>query len=409
MESDSSTSSQYLTLLLSQRGGRDELPYHEHLRTLIHNHLLALIQDFPMLLVKPAPFFHDNGSTVQLLQADGTIPMSFKGSTYNIPVTIWLDEAYPISSPHVFVSPTRNMVIKRHHKHVDGSGMVALPYLDKWAFPESNLVGLVRSLSAMFGLDPPLFSKSVLSTQAALPVNSYTSTSYPNPRPSSSAAHPNSNTSSSPHGSIGRAHNFQSSVNPENKTLGRNESSRSSHTGDPSMVFRQNAINALSGRMKVAVSDLQKTQEAGMHKLASTQVQLTERHKQLSVAVDQLQQEKDALEVQLHIFLENTDAVERWLITHRDLAALIDIDDVFVPCDALSKQMLDSSAADLALEDLLYYLDKAVQEGCIPMDVYLKQVRSLAHEQFFCRAMCTKIQAEQRQMQISKMAARYAP
>lgn len=57
-------------------------------------------------------------------------------------------------------------------------------------------------------------------------------------------------------------------------------------------------------------------------------------------------------------------------------AGEIDPDTAIVPADVLSRQALDAQAEDLALEDTLYSLNKALQEGVISAEVYMKQVLS---------------------------------
>ncbi|KAK4746222.1 hypothetical protein SAY87_012534 [Trapa incisa] len=64
----------------------------------------------------------------------------------------------------------------------------------------------------------------------------------------------------------------------------------------------------------------------------------------------------------------------------------LDVDDAFECVDHLSKQMLECTASDLAIEDVVYSLDKVPQEGTIPFDQYLRNVRLLSREQFFQRA-----------------------
>jgi ESCRT-I complex subunit TSG101 len=72
--------------------------------------------------------------------------------------------------------------------------------------------------------------------------------------------------------------------------------------------------------------------------------------------------------------------------------------------------MLDCSAADRALEDAIYALDRGVQEGSVPFDGYLRSVRALAREQFFQRVLYTKVTREQQQQaQVARMAARAPP
>jgi hypothetical protein len=85
--------------------------------------------------------------------------MYYQDVKYNIPITIWLLESYPRNAPLVYVTPTRDMIIKPRHPFVNPSGMVSAPYLQGWVYPRSNLVELVKKLSLIFGDDPPLYSR----------------------------------------------------------------------------------------------------------------------------------------------------------------------------------------------------------------------------------------------------------
>ncbi|KAG0457504.1 hypothetical protein HPP92_022661 [Vanilla planifolia] len=70
---------------------------------------LALVDAYPSLRPQASSFTHNDGRTVNLLQADGTIPIVFGNVVYNIPASIWLLERYPLSPPSVFLNPTRDM------------------------------------------------------------------------------------------------------------------------------------------------------------------------------------------------------------------------------------------------------------------------------------------------------------
>lgn len=60
--------------------------------------------------------------TLELLLAEGTVPMYYQSVKYNIPVAVWLPERYPLAPPLVYVVPTPDMVIKPRHSFVDASG-----------------------------------------------------------------------------------------------------------------------------------------------------------------------------------------------------------------------------------------------------------------------------------------------
>ncbi|CAN1343789.1 Protein ELC-like [Linum perenne] len=349
---------QFLSSVLSQRGP-SAVPYSEDTKWLIRQQLLSLATAYPSLEPKTAMFTHNDGRSVNLLQAEGTIPMVFKGVTYNIPIIIWLMDSYPRYPPRVFVNPTRDMVIKRPHAHVNPSGSVSVPYLQNWIYPSSNLLDLVRELSDVFGRDPPLYSQRRLS-------------SNPNPNPN-----PNPN------------------LTP----------SRPQQTDDAAEVFRRNAINKIVEMTHGDISQLRKTREAEMEGIFSAQAVLRSREEEVNRGLKELQDEKEGLETQLQVVLMNSDVLEGWVRENEGKDA-VDVDGAFECVDLMSKQMLECSAADLAIEDVVYALDKAVQEGAMPFDQYLRNVRFLSREQFFHRATGTKVRAMQMQSQVASMAAR---
>ncbi|EMS66562.1 Protein ELC-like protein [Triticum urartu] len=316
---------QFLNTALSQRGP-SALPYAEDVKWLIRNHLVALADAFPSLHPKAALFTHNDGRAAHLLQADGTVPIHHAGATYNLPAVIWLPETYPRSPPLVFLSPTRDMLIKPHHPLVDRSGLVAnAPYLRSWVFPSSNLLDLVRSLSHLFGLDPPLFTRSVAAPSPTPPP------AHPAPPPA--AASP---------------------------------------------AMRPEAVYAPAPRPYRFPASPQ-------------------------LAARQPPTEDPAEDVVMA-----TDVIEAWVAENRKGAAddTAEAEGAIQPADVLSRQMLECTATDLALEDTIYALDKAVQEGSVPFDGYLRSVRALAREQFFQRVLCTKVNNAQQQAQVARMAAR---
>ena len=91
---------------------------------------------------------------------NGTIPVNYRGTSYNIPVTLKLPQEYPLRGPDVFVVPTANMVIKPS-PHVDAQGRVYHPVLAYWGQSgrDSNLSVLIEVLREIFGLQSPLYSK----------------------------------------------------------------------------------------------------------------------------------------------------------------------------------------------------------------------------------------------------------
>ncbi|MGA0851694.1 MAG: hypothetical protein ACO3QM_06625 [Candidatus Nanopelagicaceae bacterium] len=56
-----------------------------------------------------------------------------------------------------------------------------------------------------------------------------------------------------------------------------------------------------------------------------------------------------------------------------------------IPADVHSAQMLSLSAESAAIDDCIYFLDKALVKRNIPLDVFLKEVRKLSKRQFMAK------------------------
>ena len=125
-------------------------------------------QRYPSLSVRDDPFTHNDGRTVHLLRADGTIPIYYQGVKYNIPLKMYLPEGFPRVAPVCYVSPTAEMIVKPGHAIVDASGLVRGAFLDEWRFDRgSQLADLAARLSDAFGRDPPLAKPTTGSGAAA--------------------------------------------------------------------------------------------------------------------------------------------------------------------------------------------------------------------------------------------------
>ncbi|XP_010534320.1 PREDICTED: protein ELC-like [Tarenaya hassleriana] len=397
---------QFLSSVLSQRGP-SALPYAESTKWLIRQHLLNLVSSYPSLEPKTATFTHNDGRSVNLLQADGTVPMPFQGVTYNIPVVIWLLESYPRHPPCVYVNPTRDMIIKRPHSHVTPSGLASVPYLQNWVYPSSNLVDLVSELSAVFARDPPLYSQRRPQPPSS-PSPAYSSSSIGSGYGSSSATPhtrppvdqpPLRPFPPSPYGGGGRVQHLHHQHHPPSQQ----------QTDDAAEVYKKNAINKIVEMVHGDLAAMRRAKEGEAEGLLSLQASLKRREEEINKGFKEMIDEKEGLEQQLQVISMNTDILDSWVRENegktKNLGDL-DVDNAFECVDTLSKQMLECTALDLAIEDTVYSLDKALQDGAVPFDQYLRNVRLLSREQFFHRATAAKVRAAQMEVQVASIAAR---
>lgn len=99
-----------------------------------------------------------DGNQKDLVCLTGTIPVSYRGAVYNIPVSLWITDSHPYAAPLCYVKPTQDMTIKVS-KHVDSSGRIFLPYLSDWKANTSDLLGAIQVMIIVFGETPPVYSK----------------------------------------------------------------------------------------------------------------------------------------------------------------------------------------------------------------------------------------------------------
>ncbi|GAC76194.1 vacuolar sorting protein [Moesziomyces antarcticus T-34] len=109
---------------------------------------------------KTEVFTFNDGRTQLLLTLEGTVPVEFRNTTYNIPVAYWIPRDYPREPPMAFVAPTPDMAIRKG-PNVDPSGEIGGNYIARWrSKPEAcNLLDLIHDCQHMFGREPPVYAK----------------------------------------------------------------------------------------------------------------------------------------------------------------------------------------------------------------------------------------------------------
>ncbi|KAL2038142.1 hypothetical protein N7G274_009089 [Stereocaulon virgatum] len=88
----------------------------------------------------------------------GTLPVSFRGTTYAFPISIWIPQEYPKAAPLGFITPTADMVV-RPGQYVSGEGKIYHPYLAGWRDDRCSLSGFLSILQDIFTREPPVVAK----------------------------------------------------------------------------------------------------------------------------------------------------------------------------------------------------------------------------------------------------------
>lgn len=328
--------------------------------------------------------------------------MYYKGSKYNIPMTFWIVEMYPYHPPLCFVSPTPNMVIKQKHKHVSETGQCYLPYLSEWNPASSDLYELVNQLSAIFGSDPPVYQKSG-TTHTTTPSGSVSNpmlssvTNYPPPfHPpigmSSSTYGSTSTTNPTTYGPTTTPPSFGTSYIGGTTVYGVNPMSSSMYNLPP--VPRPPTESEL--REKLVAKVRQHLQNVTLKEYGAkieaefkTQNQLSAREKQLETFEQRMKAELEQIEKDKENLLQKKASLEEWINNNENKP--IDVDTIINPQDMQSKQILDLTSEDNAIDDAIYYLEKKLHAKQISLQDWLEQIRELSRQQFFKKALIKKM------------------
>mmetsp|Transcript_11362 Transcript_11362/g.13765 ORF Transcript_11362/g.13765 Transcript_11362/m.13765 type:complete len:378 (-) Transcript_11362:1316-2449(-) len=333
--------------------------------------VVALISKVRTL--QPASDIHTSNSGISetLLKLQGTIPIRYQNNTYNIPVALWLPSAYPMQGPFVYVVPTNTMEVAHNHDHVAPDGTVFLPYLNQWNERRSNLVGLVDTCVSVFSRIPPVRSK-------APPV----ANQRPPPAYSSGVANPYGNAKPPP----------PYAGYPGQQVVESAETRKAKEERQ----LRDGVKIKLTQCLKLFYQDIR----VKVDKEFETQRLLKSNEAKLKGIERDLKQQQGELERIIRTISDKGIEVNSWLETNEENIQSteeedLNIDTVVTPADKWSEQLIDAVAEMNAIEDTLYYLDKALADDIIDLSIFLKEVRKLSRQQFMVKALAIKIMKKQ--------------
>lgn len=336
----------------------------------------TLLQNTPTLLPTQDTFIANDGTSRLMLLLEGTLPISFRGNIYHIPVNIWIHDNYPNAPPISFVVPTKDMLIKSRHHSVDATGLCYLSYLKQWRPETCNLIGLVLSMIQIFSTDPPVFAKPPNYVEPT--TNNLT---YPQQI---------SNPVQTPNNPITKQTLLPQSP-PKSTDVKQNTSlllsSNGVRTGNrPSQLELRKIVEE---KLIAECARVYNTLKQETEQFLKIQTQLDKNEQLIQQTLESYQKDEQQLQKNSEILDLAIRESDEWLINYENVK--LNIDDVVTPEDSLSQQMFDLVAEDASIEDTLYFLNRALESDNIDVDNFLKTYRNLAREQFMKRLACKKV------------------
>ncbi|ESO93311.1 hypothetical protein LOTGIDRAFT_119455, partial [Lottia gigantea] len=349
-----------------------------------------VLNQYRDLRPKLEPFVFNNGEQRDLLNLEGTIPVTYRGNQYNIPICIWILDTHPQNPPMAYVKPTSSMQI-RSGQYVDTNGKIDLPFLREWRHPHADLISLVQILTMTFGDECPVFSRvpprggpppystnsGVGAAQPPYPPTGAVGSSsgnspYPPYTPTSTSGYPGSSYPNPPY--------------PPSGYPGQNYGGTGTVT---EAHIKASLKSAVEDKLKRRLRETFAQAQAEMDVLKRTQTDLQSGKVKLEKMLTDLEEEKTDCEKNLFLLREKSSEVQEALrkIENEDE---LNMDEAVVTTTPLYRQLLNSFSEEQAIEDTIYYLGEALRKDVIDLEVFLKKIRELSRKQFMLRALIQK-------------------
>ncbi|KAH1011862.1 tumor susceptibility gene 101 protein [Dendroctonus ponderosae] len=342
-----------------------------------------------------------DGTTMDLVNLSGTIPVTYKGSTYNIPICIWLIDTHPKNAPICYVKPTPDMAVKVS-MFVDQNGKIYLPYLHDWVPSASDLIGLIQVMIVTFGDQPPVFARPKESNSLPYPHDSFlpTPTSYGGPPYPSSTPYPMPGaynkpgfpfyppTTNNAFPSFPPYPNSPFQGFPKPGNFGAADVPISSGTIKDEHI-RESLLTAIEEKLLRRMKEQYFQNQAELQTLKRTQEELKQGKAKLDAMLSRLEKEQNDLQKNVTL-LKDKEQELNVAIEKIGTQEAIDVDDAVTTTAPLYKQLLNAFAEEAAHEDAIYYMGEALRCGVVDLDVFLRQVRALSRKQFMLRALMQK-------------------
>lgn len=354
--------------------------------------LLNATKYFKSLTPRLETYTFPTGVSKELVCLNGTIPVTFRDASYNIPVGIFISDNHPFEAPICYVRPTRDMTIKTS-RHIDGSGRVYLPYLSEWNKNTSDILSTIQVMQIVFGQMCPVYQKTKdfdsspnsVAMPPALP-NTY----YP-PGPNSSG----SGFSSGPTASSISMPTPPANVYPFASQPQPYSPSASNATGTITEEhIRASLLSAVEDRLKYRMKEKVHQIYDEIEVLKKTSNDLNKGKVHLDGMKARMANEIADLTNARAKLQDLSEQLQEFIVKYDKEGEEINPDEVYGPTQPLFKQLLEAFAEENAVVDAIYYTSEGLRKDVISLDVFLKSVRELSRRQFMLRALMRACRAK---------------
>jgi len=328
------------------------------------------------------------GCLYNLLGMTGVIPVTYRNVTYNIPIGVWVMFDYPLTPPEFVVMPTESMKIVVG-KHVKSDGVIIHPYLDSYSSkPQNSMMEFISILRNIFSTETPVVEvKQPIKPPVTQNYNMPQPVSLTMPRPGGSYMYNNNN----------MPYNYPyPPVSQPSYSLGHNASSSSAASSSNSLNRTNNTktsvLNEVRDKINKDIEVINKDLKSQIDLLLDENKKLLENEKKIGSSMRLFEDEIMKIKSNIALFQDKNKEITNKIEQLKDKQE-INPDDI-LKLTPLMNQLVEVIADESAIEDMIYYLGKALTSEQIDLNYYLKHIRALSREQFLKKVLIKKIRAQ---------------
>lgn len=370
----------------------------------IYPHIEAAINDitntalqYKDLKVGFDTFFYNDGTAKKLANLRGTIPVYYRDNFYNIPVVLWIQPQHPVQAPICFVEPTSNME-RNKNKSVDSTGRVQTNYLKNWHAMSHTLLGCVQAMCTAFSQEPPVYAKPPhvqAGHSTTFPPIHYLSTPVDASK-TQLASGSVSATQQYPAGFVQPASFLPYPAYP----IGQPQPNKPQPTpvpiGQQKNLVRDDKMRLVS--LRSALNDKLKQRARAVYTRGLMDLKASRR---MRLELEDSREHVARLEKMLHDEIAHMDSTLQLLSSkNKEVCEEVKVatkrreelkpDDYVTTTAPVYRQVIESFAEQLAINDLIFEFSRGLERKCVDLDVFLKHARSLHREQFMLRLIIEK-------------------
>jgi len=159
-------------------------------------------------------------------------------------------------------------------------------------------------------------------------------------------------------------------------------------------------ISQLTSKLRAQLQDELSLKAMLTEDLVAQETQIQQHAKEIDAKLQQMRSQIQTFQQVKQQLQAKNDEIRTWLQQNETRAITVeDADRLCYPKDTWSKQLLECVSLDYAIDDAYYVLDRCLANEKIDLRTYTKQIRNLAHQQFYARALLQRIQKQQQQQQ----------